>query len=226
MMKTLLTTTAFAALLAVGPVLAQDETAPITDPAAPTEMAPPADAAPPAATEEVAPDELAPELAPDADVTQEETIVPETDPGTMATEDDAAAPDIAATDRVFIGEQAAEENLASNWIGQSLYNVNDENLGDINDLLVAEGGAIKAVIVGVGGFLGIGEKQVAVSFDAIEPRTDEDGDVTLYINATQEQLEAAPEFMTLADLKAERLADQPPPVDPMAPPADPMVPAQ
>ena len=66
------------------------------------------------------------------------------------------------------------------------------------------------MIVGVGGFLGIGEKDVAVNFASIEPRSDEDGDVSLYLNATQEQLEAAPEFHTLADLEAERMADQPP----------------
>ena len=59
------------------------------------------------------------------------------------------------------------------------------------------------MIVGVGGFLGIGEKDVAVSFAAIEPRTDENGDVSLYLNATQEQLEAAPEFKTLAELELE-----------------------
>ncbi len=76
-------------------------------------------------------------------------------------------------------------------------------------------------MVGVGGFLGIGEKDVAVAFSAIEPRTDEDGDVTLYLNATQEQLEAAPEFLTLADIEAKRLADQPPAVDPAAPAPEP-----
>ena len=75
------------------------------------------------------------------------------------------------------------------------------------------------MVVGVGGFLGIGEKDVAVAFAAIEPRTDEDGDVTLYFNATLEQLEAAPEFLTLADIEAERLASQPPPADPMADPS-------
>jgi len=65
------------------------------------------------------------------------------------------------------------------------------------------------VIVGVGGFLGIGEKDVAVNFAAIEPRSDADGNVSLYLNAPQEQLEAAPEFKTLTDLDATRTADQP-----------------
>jgi hypothetical protein len=220
-MKTLLSTTALVALLAAGPALAQSDTAPATEePPATQEMAPDAGmtAEPPAATEEMAPDATVPEVAPDESLSETETIAPEVDTDTMATDEAIEAPDVAATDEVYIGEQATEEDLASNWIGQSLYNANDENLGDINDILLDKDGAVRAVIVGVGGFLGIGEKDVAVSFAAIEPRTDEDGDVTLYLNATQEQLEAAPEFKTLADLEAERLADQPP-VDPMADPS-------
>ncbi|HET7716040.1 MAG TPA: PRC-barrel domain-containing protein [Bauldia sp.] len=230
-MKTLLTTTALAALLAAGPALAQSDTAPATTepPAATQEMAPDAGmtAEPPAATEEVAPDATAPEVAPDQNLTDTETVAPETDADTMATDEQAETPDVAATDdgEIYVGEQATEEQLATNWIGQSLYNANDENLGDINDLLIDKDGTVKAVIVGVGGFLGIGEKDVAIDFDSIEPRTDEDGDVSLYFDATQEQLEAAPEFKTLADLEAERLADQPPPAEPMADPAmDPAAP--
>ena len=136
----------------------------------------------------------------------------------MATDQEPAAPDVAVHRRgLHRRRRRAEEDLASNWIGQSLYNGSDENLGDINDILLDSDGTVRAVIVGVGGFLGIGEKDVAVSFAAIEPRTDEDGDVSLYLNATQEQLEAAPEFKTLADLNAERMADQPAVVDPAAP---------
>jgi len=207
-MKTLLSTTALVALLSAGPVLAQSETAPTMDqpPAATQEIAPDSGMTtePPAATEPMAPDATVPEIAPDQNLTDTETVAP-------------AAPDVAVTDEVYIGEQATEEDLASNWIGKSLYNTADENLGDINDILLDQNGAVRAVIVGVGGFLGIGEKDVAVNFAAIEPRTDEDGDISLYLNATQEQLEAAPEFRTLADLEAERLADQPPMVDPAAP---------
>jgi hypothetical protein len=223
-MKTLLTTTALVALLSAAPALAQSETAPTYDePPATQEMAPDAGMTeqPPAATEEMAPDATVPEVAPDESLTETETMAPETDTDTMAVDEDAVTPDVATTDEIYINEQAAEENLASNWIGKTLYNAGDENLGDVNDILIGSDGAIKAVIIGVGGFLGIGEKDVAVSFSAIEPRTDEDGDVTLYFNATKEQLEAAPEFMTLADLEAERLANQPPALDPAAPVPEP-----
>lgn len=224
-MKTLLTTTALVAMLSAGPVFAQSEPAPTTEPPATQEMAPDAGMTTdmPAATDQMAPDATVPEIAPAQDLTE----APATAPDTMATDQDAVAPNVAVTtDDVYIGAQAAEENLASNWIGQSLYNASDENLGDINDILLNADGKVRAVIVGVGGFLGIGEKDVAVSFAAIEPRTDENGDVTLYVNATQEQLEGAPEFKTLADLEAERTANQPAVVDPAAPAVvDPAAPA-
>ena len=76
----------------------------------------------------------------------------------------------------------------------------------MNDLLFSKDGSVGAVVVGVGGFLGIGEKNVAVPFEALESRADENGNVTLYINATAEQLDAAPEFMTLAQIQAEERA--------------------
>jgi hypothetical protein len=226
-MKTLLTTTAFVALLAAGPAFAQSDTAPAVDqPPAMEEMAPDAGMTtePPAATQEMAPDATAPEVAPDQSLSGTDTMAPDANTDTMAT-DQQAVPDMAATDEVYIGAQAEEEDLASNWIGKSLYNAGDENLGDINDILLDKNGSVRAVIVGVGGFLGIGEKDVAVNFASIEPRTDEDGDVTLYLNATQEQLEAAPEFQTLAELDAQRAADQPAVVDPNAPIVDPAAPA-
>jgi len=231
-MKTLLTTTALVALLLAGPVFAQSETAPTAEPPPATqEMAPDAGmtSEQPAATDQMAPDATAPEIAPDQNLTDAPAMAPETE--TMANDPATVTPDVAVTtttDEVYIGAQATEEDLASNWIGQSLYNGSDENLGDINDILLDKDGRVRAVIVGVGGFLGIGEKDVAVNFDAIEPRTDEDGDISLYLSATQEQLEAAPEFQTLADLDAERMADQPvvvdPAMDPAAPAVDPAAP--
>ncbi len=248
-MKTLLTTTALLALLSAGPALAQSDTAPMTEepPAATQEMAPDAGMAPdaPAMTEpapapdatapEVAPDQSlsetdeaapAPDVAPDQNLTETDEVAPAPDvaPDQNLTETDQAAPapaDTMAATETFISEQAQEEDLASNWIGKTLYNAADENLGDINDILIGTDGGVRAVIVGVGGFLGIGQKDVAVNFDAIEPRTDADGNVELYINATQDQLEAAPDFMTLADIRAEQQANQPMVTDPALDPAAP-----
>ena len=60
--------------------------------------------------------------------------------------------------------------LASSLIGQSLYNGSGEDaesVGDVNDVVLSQDGKARAVVVGVGGFLGIGEKDVAVDFTRV-----------------------------------------------------------
>ena len=57
---------------------------------------------------------------------------------------------------------------ASKVAGLSVYNDNNESVGSINDLLMDKGGSIKAVVIGVGGFLGVGEHLVAVPFDKVK----------------------------------------------------------
>ena len=68
---------------------------------------------------------------------------------------------------------ASDSSFQGNWrtskvVGLSVYNDNNESLGSINDLLTDKSGNIKAVVVGVGGFLGVGEHLVAVPFDKIK----------------------------------------------------------
>jgi sporulation protein YlmC with PRC-barrel domain len=67
----------------------------------------------------------------------------------------------------------SSSSLQGNWraskvVGLSVYNDNNESLGSINDLLMDKNGNIKAVVLGVGGFLGVGEHLVAVPFDKIK----------------------------------------------------------
>ncbi|WP_316158179.1 MULTISPECIES: PRC-barrel domain-containing protein [unclassified Bradyrhizobium] len=57
---------------------------------------------------------------------------------------------------------------SSKLVGVKVYNNNNENVGSIDDLLVDKSGAVKGVVIGVGGFLGMGEHLVAVSFDQIK----------------------------------------------------------
>jgi sporulation protein YlmC with PRC-barrel domain len=73
-----------------------------------------------------------------------------------------AAP-VVASDSTFNGDWRV-----SKIVGLSVYNENNESVGSINDLLTDKTGSIKAVVVGVGGFLGVGEHLVAVSFDKIK----------------------------------------------------------
>src|SRR5690606_25028217 len=94
---------------------------------------------------------------------------------------------------------------ANDFIGASIYTSTgeDESIGDINDLIIEEDGRVVAAIVGVGGFLGIAEKDVALPMSKIEITRDEDDNVRLTTMETAEALEAAPEFKTLDEQSAE-----------------------
>lgn len=87
-----------------------------------------------------------------------------------------------------------EELSAGRLMGSAVYGQNDDNLGEVGDVVFDMQGAIQAVVVDVGGFLGIGEKRVAIQYDALKVQTNETGDVRLVVNATQEQLESAPSY--------------------------------
>ncbi|WP_072392546.1 PRC-barrel domain-containing protein [Hyphomicrobium sp. CS1GBMeth3] len=71
-----------------------------------------------------------------------------------------------------------------------------EELGEIEDLLVDDTGKIVSVVVEVGGFLGIGEKDVLLPFNELELTGDGDGNVLLKSNADKAKLETAPEYKT------------------------------
>jgi sporulation protein YlmC with PRC-barrel domain len=76
---------------------------------------------------------------------------------------------------------------------QSIYDPKDNKVGDVNDVLLDTGGKVEALILGVGGFLGIGEKNVAVPFGAIAMK-EKDGSRYLVIDTTKEALESAPGY--------------------------------
>lgn len=87
--------------------------------------------------------------------------------------------------------------LASNLIGEEVYNGTGDNaqkVGDVNDVLMSSDGKAQAVVIGVGGFLGIGEKDVAVQFDRVSWGVDGDNDKRLMIQASKADLNSAPSF--------------------------------
>ena len=90
----------------------------------------------------------------------------------------------------------ADGQLATNIIGETVYNGTGdtaENIGDVNDLVIGADGAIEQMIVGVGGFLGIGEKNVAVDYKTAE-WAEKNGDRWLVVGMSKEELGAAPAF--------------------------------
>ncbi len=68
----------------------------------------------------------------------------------------------------FVTQQAANHWRASKLVGVTVYGANNERIGDVNEVLIDRNGNAEAVVIGVGGFLGIGEKDVAVPFKAVE----------------------------------------------------------
>ncbi|HEV7245748.1 MAG TPA: PRC-barrel domain-containing protein [Shinella sp.] len=124
-----------------------------------------------------------------------------------ATEDTAQAP---AAGGDYLTAQSPEQISANTYLGQAVYNSADESIGKISDLIMEKDGGITAAVVGVGGFLGIGEKWVAVPFEKISiAQVPDSDDVKLTTTETAESLQAAPEFKTTAQQVAERQANTP-----------------
>jgi sporulation protein YlmC with PRC-barrel domain len=73
-----------------------------------------------------------------------------------------------ATSGQFMTKLEMSQIMASDLIGTRVVSANNESIGDINDVILGRDGQIMAAVVGVGGFLGIGEKDVAVPFKTLE----------------------------------------------------------
>ncbi|CAN7322136.1 PRC-barrel domain-containing protein [Devosia sp. LjRoot3] len=97
---------------------------------------------------------------------------------------------------------ADTDNLGTRLIGQPVFSTagdDAEEIGSISDLVFSEGGQIEAVVIGVGGFLGIGEKSVAVDFDALEFTLAADNTERWVLPTTAEALTTAPDFVWAED---------------------------
>lgn len=78
----------------------------------------------------------------------------------------------------------------TNYYKQDVYDSSDSKIGSINDVLLDKEGRVTAVMVGVGGFLGIGEKDVAAPFGAIR-RVEKSNKWSLVMNTTKDALKSA-----------------------------------
>ena len=79
-------------------------------------------------------------------------------------------------------------------IGARVYGANNEDLGEIDKVLRGAGNRVEAYVVDVGGFLGLGEKPIALSSGAGQLMKDEDGDVQVHVPFTLAQLESHPAY--------------------------------
>ena len=88
----------------------------------------------------------------------------------------------------FITQQPDSEWLARVFIGQAVHNAAGETVGDINDLVFNRKGQISTVVIGVGGFLSMGEKSVGVPFDALTFNVGKDGERVIVLALSKETL--------------------------------------
>ena len=87
----------------------------------------------------------------------------------------------------------AQSVTVSDWYKQSVYDPSNSKIGEIKDVLLSQDGNVSALITGVGGFLGMGEKDVAVPFNAVHG-TRKEGKWWLTMNATKDALKSAPGY--------------------------------
>lgn len=100
-------------------------------------------------------------------------------------------PVVAQQSSKILSNVPGQSVTVTDWYKQSVYDPSNSKIGDVRDVLLSADGKVSALIIGVGGFLGMGEKDVAVPFDAIK-HTTRDGKVYLTMDASKDELKAAP----------------------------------
>jgi hypothetical protein len=126
----------------------------------------------------------------------------------------------------FVTKQTSDQWLASKFKGTDVVGADDKKIGDVSDILFDKDKKILAYIVGVGGFLGIGAKDVALdpaSFQAVPGK--DASDFKLRLSMTKDELKAAPAFepyhaprpVSSSNQPATRPMGAPPPATPPAP---------
>ncbi|UVK57411.1 PRC-barrel domain-containing protein (plasmid) [Mesorhizobium sp. AR02] len=96
----------------------------------------------------------------------------------------------AAIDKSSLTEMPMDKISTKDFIGTNVYGADDAKVGEIGDVVMTGDKKVDAVIVNVGGFLGMGEKQVAMGLEKLKFMSDKDGNRYLYTNFTKAQLEA------------------------------------
>ncbi|OLP45907.1 photosystem reaction center subunit H [Rhizobium oryziradicis] len=114
------------------------------------------------------------------------------------------ATDTMASQEVYLTQQGTDQVAASNYIDQDVYTAGDKSIGKINDLIMQKDGTVVAAVIGVGGFLGMGEKNVAVPISKITVTHDAKDPATLHLTTTEtaDSLKTAPAFKTLSEQKS------------------------
>lgn len=112
---------------------------------------------------------------------------------------DTASPG-GADNQAFLEELDDGQWMASNMMGHEVLGQEDESIGRISDFVFDDDGSLVAVVVGVGEFLGIGTKDVAIRHTELDV-SDDDDELQIRTKLSQQELEDAPEYDKTAQLK-------------------------
>jgi hypothetical protein len=143
-----------------------------------------------------------------------------------------------AKDAKFVASQSTDQLVFSKFKGTDVVGPNDESIGGVNDLLFDKSGKILGVVVGVGGFLGIGQKSVAMDMGAFQivpagsggatpnGRSDDPTSIKLKVAWTKDQVQQAPDFQyykppadtTAGGGQTTGIGQRPSPMAPVSPP--------
>ena len=181
-MKNLMMTTAAAVLLGTTAYAESHSATPA--PATETEQTQPAAEADTGTTMTAEEPKTMPETAP---------VVPKADDST--TMDESTTMMAPGIERDGYQPVMTKDLTAEDLTGARVYGLNDEDVGEISELVLTDAGMVEKAVIDVGGFLGIGEKPVAVAMDELTIiRNAEGDDLRVYIDSTEDALEARPEY--------------------------------
>ncbi len=130
---------------------------------------------------------------------QTTTTPPATNPPTVTPPATTAPPARTPSTETQVKSKAPTQEVTGAWNAKDfmrsrVYNMAGERVGDVNDILVDDG-RVTGIVIGVGGFLGIGEKEVSLKPDQIKRMVHSDGETYFTVNTTKDQLQAAPEYV-------------------------------
>jgi sporulation protein YlmC with PRC-barrel domain len=104
------------------------------------------------------------------------------------------------------------------FIGQTVYASDKAKIGTISDLILSKDGkSVQGFVIGVGGFLGIGERNVALKMEKLKISNNQDGSVMLTMDMSKDELSNAPVFKTKRDIEAEQKRNETPTQRPASP---------
>jgi sporulation protein YlmC with PRC-barrel domain len=183
---------------------------PPSDQALPSDQASSSNQAAPPAIGEINPpsqsSEMAPESSPSGQASPSDQSAPpaigEANPPSQSSEipkspEPPKSAEAAPSGTPFLAKQESSDWLVGNLIGKSVVNADNESIGNVNDLVTDQNGKLIAIVVGAGGFLGIGEKNVAIRFEDIKLARDENNDVKVIADISKQIIASAPDYQTL-----------------------------